>query len=135
MTRIANLVLVDDNPIDQLLYRRMIERTGKVDNLQEFMSPDHAIAYFQDNPDASSTVVFLDINMPRTDGFEFLEMLADNVTGAKVPVVVMLTSSLNPQDKARAANFPMVKEFLHKPLRAADIERIANAYGVQSGDL
>ena len=130
MTQICSMMLIDDNPVDQLLYRRMIARSGRVNELLDFLSADDAIAHMRANPALRPDVIFLDINMPRTDGFDFLEAVSTGVDSDKVPIVVMLTSSLNPKDERRAKDFPMVREFLRKPLKPQDVERVVKEYGL-----
>ncbi len=62
-------------------------------------------------------IIFLDINMPAMDGWEFLEEyreLKDNLPHS--PVVIMLSTSLNPDDKLKALSIPEVSEFCNKPM-------------------
>jgi CheY-like chemotaxis protein len=70
-------------------------------------------------------VIFLDINMPILDGFQFLEELekydADFVNNLKV---VMLTSSINPEDEEKARKSRLVAEFLHKPLTEDSLKKL-----------
>ena len=99
----------------------------------EFGLATQAIEYLeknQDSPDLLPEIILLDINMPRMNGFEFLERLANLHLCAKISCcIVMLTSSNNPRDHKRAEEDPIVKEFLNKPLQKTDLEIINRAYG------
>jgi len=115
-SKIGSLMLIDDDLIDQKMYRRMIERSGLVDQLTCFSLAEQALAHLQANPRALPDVILLDINMPRMDGFEFLEAV-DRIFGADFTVVVvMLTTSLDPGDVDRAGRFDVVKKYIDKPL-------------------
>jgi CheY-like chemotaxis protein len=67
-------------------------------------------------------VIFLDINMPRMNGFEFLAAAQDLLGAAALPpVVMMLTTSLDPRDRVRASAFAAVKSYINKPLTEAHV--------------
>jgi CheY-like chemotaxis protein len=69
-------------------------------------------------------VIFLDIRMPRMDGFDFLESLAE-MNVCKHVKVVMLTSSTRQEDKARAFSYNTVVDYIEKPLTEQIIQKIA----------
>ena len=119
-------LLVDDESFDQMMYKRIIERSGLVAEIMGFLAADHALEFLLNNPDRDIDVIFLDINMPRMDGFEFLEAATEQLGHdfAKV-CVVMLTTSLNPSDERRAREFELVKDFLNKPLTLEDVRNVA----------
>lgn len=113
---IETLMLIDDSEIDQMIYRRIANKSGLVGNLIQFMDATMALAHLQDPNSARPDLILLDINMPGMDGFEFLKEATDRLGASLCPIVVMLTTSLNPEDEIRARTFEMVKDFLNKPL-------------------
>lgn len=128
MTKTIKLaLLIDDNKIDQRIYQRVINQSGLVDEVLSFTFADEALAYLQANRDLVIDVIFLDINMPRMNGFEFLEQATEQLGKEFARVVVaMLTTSLNPDDRKLAETFDKVKCFINKPLTIEHIQQIAD---------
>ena len=74
-------------------------------------------------------LIFLDINMPRMNGWEFLEeynKLPDAQKGGNV--IVMLTTSLNPDDVSKAKEYGDIKTFLNKPLKEEVVWQILQKF-------
>jgi CheY-like chemotaxis protein len=70
-------------------------------------------------------VIFLDIDMPLMDGFQFLDEFENlSLVTRKKCRIVMLTSSINPQDFNRSKKYPNVKMYLNKPLSHESILKI-----------
>ncbi|MEM9060470.1 MAG: response regulator [Pseudomonadota bacterium] len=126
LTPIPTAMLIDDESIDQKLYRRVMERSGLVGNVIGFVYPDEALEFLKQDDRPTIDVIFLDINMPRMSGFEFLEE-AEKQLGPDFArmVVVMLTTSLAGQDLERARGFDVVKEYFNKPLSQHHIAETA----------
>ena len=122
---IKTLMLIDDEKVDHMLYQRIIKRSGLVETLLPFYAADTALDYISSPDCPEIDAITLDINMPRMNGFEFLEeverMKADRLIKC---VIVMLTTSLDPADEQKAQANQLVKEFLYKPLMEDHLMRI-----------
>jgi len=124
--KIGCAMIVDDEPFDQMMYERILKRSGLVDQVIGYQYAAEALDYLA-RPDRSEVdVIFLDINMPRMNGFEFLAAATRDLGPAFVKVcVVMLTTSIAPDDRARAASYDAVRDFISKPLSKDDVVHVA----------
>ncbi len=125
MQAIDLAILIDDNEIDQRHYRRVLDKSGLVADVKTFTYADDALDFLLTNPEIEVDVIFLDINMPRMNGFEFLEAATTQLgSGFAKIVVAMLTTSLNPDDRVRAEAYDVVKEYITKPLTTDHVEHV-----------
>jgi CheY-like chemotaxis protein len=77
----------------------------------------------------SPEIIFLDINMPAMDGWEFLQKYEALPEAHKSSIIViMLTTSFNPEDELKARKIPSVKEFRNKPLTSSLLQDILKKY-------
>lgn len=124
--RIKNIMTIDDDSVDQYMYKRLMSRSGLVENVITFQLASEALEFLKSDDSPHIEIILLDINMPRMDGFEFLERASAEL-GEKfaLSVVVMLTTSLNPADIERANSFSMVKGYIDKPLTIEHLKDFA----------
>lgn len=119
---IKRVMLIDDSESDLLFGRLMLERSGVVGEVLTAESGAEALQRLTGPEGLGVDLVLLDINMPGMDGFSFLEhWCPDHLHG---PAVVMLTSSPDPADRARAAGFPCVRGYLTKPLARSAVAEL-----------
>lgn len=134
---IPNLMLVDDNPIDQKIYRRVIAKSSHVENLHQFTSPLDGLAFLRESGRPKVDVILLDIMMPGMNGFEFLEAAVEEFGEQFARIaIVMLTTSHAAQDIERARGFDVVKDYIEKPLHhehLASIDAMLNGGGAPTG--
>lgn len=126
------ILLVDDDPDDNFLHRLVIEDSGYCDRVQVAENGQQALAYLTSQAASNycrPEVILLDINMPGMNGFEFLaeyEKLHESYR-AKV-VLMMLTTSLNPDDKRRANGHGVVIGYKSKPLTRQMLDEIVRLH-------
>ncbi|MEM8772580.1 MAG: response regulator [Pseudomonadota bacterium] len=111
------VILIDDDEVDNETHARVLKKSGVVKNVRVFQYAEQALEYLRENDDAKADLILLDINMPRMNGFEFLTAYASlGAMKSDRPVVIMLTTSSHPGDRALAENTPGLTDFLQKPL-------------------
>lgn len=130
------VAIVEDDPDDRLIAEEQLNRSGVVDRVESYGDPVRALEWFQTvvagGEDGLPNLILLDVNMPSMNAFEFLDALSTIASGTTVEVpVVLLTSSEAATDQGRAASYPVVKEYLVKPITRADAAAMAARFGVE----
>lgn len=109
------ILLVDDDSSTNYLHKMVIEEVGCAEKCVAVQSGEAALEYLNEHP--APGLIFLDINMPAMNGWEFLEAYQQLDCGKEgTIVVVMLTTSLNPDDKEKARQYGEINGFNNKPL-------------------
>ena len=130
---LQKVICVDDDPIALLLSKLVISKAGFASQIITAVNGEEAIAYLQ-KPEtmeeyalsSDPLLILLDLNMPVMDGWEFLEQftakLYDRYTNVKI---ILLSSSIDPNDIKKSKEFSMVLDFLPKPLTKEMLEVIS----------
>ncbi|QQD19690.1 response regulator [Spongiibacter nanhainus] len=131
MKKINSILLIDDDAATNFLHRMVIEECGICDAITEAGDGLEALEYLTTATEVGypqPDLIFLDINMPRMDGWEFLRSYGDLPDECKAgAVIAMLTTSLNPDDRERAKQFDCVHCFENKPLDEGKLQRLLAA--------
>ena len=133
MASSKTVYVIDDERMDRKYAKRIIDKSQLFGGVELFEGPEAALAHIQDGgpkPD----LIFLDINMPPITGFEFLEMYGREIQQLDpVPAVVIVSTTVNPADLERAENFPLIRDFLCKPLTLEHVADSAALLDVRAG--
>lgn len=133
MTSLKNILLVDDDKVTNLMHRRLIKHTGLIDEINVATDGAAALEYIEARDAAGDPLpelILLDINMPRMNGFEFLEnyaVLPDQIRKSST-LIIMLSTSVLRADHDRATADPNVYAFVNKPVKSDDIVGFVQAY-------
>ncbi|MBK8292408.1 MAG: response regulator [Flammeovirgaceae bacterium] len=123
--------LIDDSEVDLFVHKKFIELRHLANEIVTFTSPSQALEKMATIPDNEAPgILFLDLNMPIINGFEFLEK-AKHISSDvfKRMRVVILTSSNSIADRERAQAFDNVISFIPKPLTVQGIDDIIKLIG------
>lgn len=116
----VNVFLIDDDPVTNMINTKLIKKNYNF-NVTAFTNAQEALdqlkSWLNSSPDQFPDIIFLDINMPEMDGWEFLSVFQ------KLPLdtqkkcdVFMLTSSIDLGDMEKCRSYACVREFISKPL-------------------
>jgi len=125
------VLLIDDDEPTNLFNSAIILEAGCTEKIQSCSSGPEGLAYLKSEMNGKHPkpeIIFLDINMPGMDGWEFLDEYNKLPISQKGEIiVVMLTTSLNPEDKIKAVEYG-AKGFSNKPLTVEGINGIIGTY-------
>jgi CheY-like chemotaxis protein len=127
------LVFIDDDPIDHFLMKHILRDKNYFDTTTYTIYGSLVLDYIEENksePEKLPDVIFLDLNMPQFNGWEFLDRMEQiHAQLDKDIQVYILISSVMPADKETSARYSFVNEFISKPIEQVEVERIiANRY-------
>lgn len=137
---INKILCIDDDSISLTISKLLLKRTGFSNEVVTAIDGSDALDYFQQLFASSADPVFdapslilLDINMPVMNGWEFLEAyIPKYATQLPNTKVIILSSTIDPQDFSRAKQFSVVVRFVSKPLSVENLEELKETDFVKS---
>jgi CheY-like chemotaxis protein len=126
-------LLIDDDSTSVFLTELLLKREQFADAPRSFNSAEPALDYLIEGlPERVPDIIFLDLNMPVMDGWEFLKALRPHepVLAGRCHIYI-LTSSMAPSDIDRAREFSLVTRLIHKPLNGKVLHGIRAEIGEQ----
>jgi len=130
--KLKRILLVDDDNDCNFFHKRLLTKMDCVEEVQIANNGLEALDFLStiiDGKYPSPEIIFLDINMPRMNGWEFLEKYAMLEEDQKAKnILIMLTTSLNPDDKILGMHHKDVKGFYNKFLSKETLSEILVKY-------
>lgn len=136
MKKINCILLIDDNPFDNEFHKIVIGKADVCNQIRIAEDGIKGLEYIMDSAKPGNEIdkpkpdlIFLDINMPRMNGFEFLEAykkIDENIKAAMV--VCMLTTSFDPDNLKRAMTYNEITAFQNKPLDIKTLQEFIEKY-------
>ncbi len=114
------IILIDDDPINNLILRKELQKKDSSIELTVFETATKAISFIESSDDIPKFIL-LDINMPEMNGWDFLEYLDKKKYNIHI---FMITSSVVKRDQEKAEKYPLIKDYLIKPLGKEDFDKI-----------
>lgn len=112
-------LVIDDSEIDRMMVSILLSNVLKTTNISFAIDGEDGIEWINEHKNEleGELVIFLDIFMPKMDGFEFMDAFMQfNKDVMDKVTIYMLTSSVNPEDEMKARKYKIIKSFLNKPL-------------------
>ena len=130
MKQLDTIYLVDDDEGINFLNETILKRMGVAKQIVVHKDPTVAFDQLKDSLNAGNPpdLILLDINMPLMDGWEFIEKYSKLQQVDKSPIIIMLSSSIDPTDEYKARSMAQVSGFRSKPLTFGLAKEIIDLY-------
>ncbi|MEM0541907.1 response regulator [Flavobacterium sp. j3] len=135
---LEKILCVDDDPITLMLCRKVIERASLAKEILVSNNGEEAFQYFKELAEKHKTntsftyprLVFLDLNMPIMNGWEFLEIYTNNgyPNIFKEAKIIVLSSTIDPKDVEQTKSYSVVIDFLSKPITKDMLEKLKQTF-------
>lgn len=124
--KLNTILLIDDQPLNNAFHEWIIKKNDAAENVVSKESAFDGLKYLKENNNPKPDLILLDINMPGMNGWEFLEQYQRDFKDASV--IVMLTTSDDPNDIEMAKKFPILADFKTKPLTKEMLNNIIETH-------
>lgn len=123
-----NVFVIDDDEIYQFTIGVTLKSIPNVNSIHMFADGAAALEHIsthQNEENQLPDIIFLDINMPVMDGFQFMEEFVELLPKLNKSIkVYMVSSSMDPKDIKKADRIDEISDYLVKPLKSEDIKEI-----------
>ncbi|MHA6278687.1 response regulator [Salinimicrobium sp. CAU 1759] len=118
-----DVIVIDDDAVVLFLHKVLIKKSKLPSNVRDFISAEEAMHFLIHRTSDNNLLIFLDINMPHFNGWDFLDQI-ENLPEKEKIFVVMVTSSINDSDRRTAESYARVIDYREKPLSKQACEDI-----------
>ena len=128
MEKLGKVLLVDDDDIVNSINKKIIEHADFASNVEAVTSADEAMDYLMNCKSYLPELIFLDINMPVKNGWDFIDDFERSDFLEQKPSIVVLSSSIDPRDREMADTFESVIDFVSKPILVGTLDKLSKAH-------
>ena len=109
--------VVDDDDVFVFLFKKILEESQQFSSINHFYNGEKALTVLIENYQKNDIpdVIFLDINMPVMDGWQFLDQVEKLPFKQKLSIYI-ISSSIDYVEIERAKKYKTVKDFISKPI-------------------
>ncbi|MES2389748.1 MAG: response regulator [Bacteroidota bacterium] len=130
------VMIIDDDAVNNTVCSLIINRAQFAASVSTFLRASDALASLRESMKKQDTlpdIIFLDINMPVMNGWDFLDEFTPMIPLLPKPIMLyMLSSSVYHEDVSKARAYPIVRDYLPKPLTANILNRIREEIEAQA---
>ncbi|MEG2103290.1 response regulator [Flavobacterium sp. FlaQc-28] len=128
---LEQILCIDDDPITLMLCKKVISRSSFSHEIITAQNGEEALLHFntlkytnnKNKVNKKPELIFLDLNMPVMSGWEFLDhFISPDYKEFNSAKVIVLSSTIDPDDLAKAKKYPIIIDFLSKPITLAMLE-------------
>lgn len=124
VAKYKKVLLVDDDALTNMLNKKIVQVAIKEMPIEIFTNTEDALKYLSVHDKKGDFLIFLDINFPEKNGWDFLDTYISYEQKSKV---IMLSSSIDNNDRDQSRSYDMVIDYITKPLSIDFVEGILKA--------
>ncbi len=117
MVKLLNILFVEDDSIEVMMFNRVIQKIGINHKLIEANNGEIALEILN-KKEIIPDIILLDLNMPKLNGIEFLKIIKNNEELKHVPIIIFTTSN-NHRDISNCYKIG-IAGYIIKPLKYDD---------------
>ena len=111
-----HIFIIDDDPISTIILKKDLELVSIYQEIETFNNGKDALNCLEkEHLKNEKYVIFLDLNMPEMNGWEFLNKV-EHLISSQNTTIYLLTSSINEADMEKAKQFSLIEKYLSKPI-------------------
>ncbi len=131
MKKINCAWIIDDDPIFLFYMQRIMNSLHVFEDIKNYTNGKKALKdikkAFPINNTIIPDIIFLDLNMPVMDGWQFLDEIR-KIEKRKEIVIYIVTSSVDPIDREKATSYEFVEDYIVKPVKADNLKNVISEY-------
>ena len=125
---IQKVLCIDDDPISIMICRKVISRSMFATETDAANNGEKALRYLEDIIETEGSIypelILLDLNMPIMNGWEFLENYEQSFAKNFDSKIVILSSTIDPEDVKKSQQYSTVIDFISKPITVASLQEV-----------